>query len=83
MKKILALLTITALLTGGTIAMSNELEQPFKKGEINPYNKYFTGTTYLTRLSENDCIWNSSIANVTFDPGEQTGINIPEVKFSW
>ncbi len=72
MKKILALLTITALLTGGTIAMSNELEQPFKKGEINPYNKYFTGTTYLTRLSENDCIWNSSIANVTFDPGART-----------
>lgn len=72
MKKILALLTITALLTGGTIAMSNELEQPFKKGEINPYNKYFTGTTYLTRLSENDTIWNSSIANVTFEPGART-----------
>ena len=34
MKKILALLTITALLTGGTIAMSNELEQPFKKEKL-------------------------------------------------
>ena len=48
------------------------LEQPFEQGEINPYNKFFTGTTYLYRLSENDEIWNSSIANVTFEPGART-----------
>ena len=52
--------------------MSQELNQPFKKGEINPYNKYFSGTTYLNRLSANDDIWNSSIANVTFEKGART-----------
>ena len=52
--------------------MANELEQSFQKGDVNPFNKYFTGTTYLTRLSENDTTWNSSIANVTFEPGART-----------
>lgn len=72
MKKILLTLLFTILFTGGAIVMSKEYEQPFKKGEINPYNKYFTGTTYLYRLSENDNIWNSSIANVTFEPKART-----------
>lgn len=72
MKKLLMLLVLTIFITGGNLAMSQELEQPFKKGDINPYNKFFTGTTYLTRLSENDSIWNSSIANVTFEPKART-----------
>lgn len=71
-KKLLMLLVLTTFITGGNLAMSQELEQPFKKGDINPYNKFFTGTTYLTRLSENDSIWNSSIANVTFEPQART-----------
>ena len=50
-KKLLMLLVLTTFITGGNLAMSQELEQPFKKGDINPYNKFFTGTTYLTRLS--------------------------------
>ena len=72
MKKIFNLLFCTLLLIGGNIAMSETLEQPFKQGEINPYNKFFTGTTYLSRLSENDDTWNSSIANVTFEPNART-----------
>lgn len=72
MKKILITLLCTILFTGGAIVMSKEYEQPFQKGKINPYNKYFTGTTYLYRLSENDNIWNSSIANVTFEPKART-----------
>ncbi len=72
MKKILLTLLFTILFTGGAIVMSKEYEQPFQKGKINPYNKYFTGTTYLYRLSENDNIWNSSIANVTFEPKART-----------
>ena len=72
MKKLLMLLVLTIFITGENLAMSEELEQPFKKGDINPYNKFFTGTTYLTRLSENDSIWNSSIANVTFEPKART-----------
>lgn len=70
MKK-LFLIAAIFLITGG-ITMSQELNQPFKKGEINPYNKYFSGTTYLNRLSANDNIWHSSIANVTFEKGART-----------
>ncbi len=51
---------------------SKELEQPFKKGEINPYGNFFTGMTYLERLVANDNVWNSSIANVTFEPKART-----------
>ncbi len=59
------------MITGG-ITMAKELNQPFAKGEINPFSKYFTGTTHLQRLVEKDDIWNSSIANVTFDKGART-----------
>lgn len=54
------------------IQESEEFKQPFSQGELNPYSKFFTGTTYLFRLSEKDDIWNSSIANVTFDKGART-----------
>ncbi len=70
MKKILLLL-LAFMITGG-ITMGKELNQPFAKGELNPYNKFFTGTTHLQRLVEKDDIWNSSIANVTFDKGART-----------
>ena len=70
MKKILLLL-LAFMITGG-ITMGKELNQPFAKGELNPYNKFFTGTAHLQRLVEKDDIWNSSIANVTFDKGART-----------
>ena len=70
MKKLLLIL-FAIIITGG-ITMAKELNQPFAKGEINPYNKFFTGTTHLQRLVERDDIWNSSIANVTFDAGART-----------
>ena len=70
MKKILLLL-LAFMITGG-ITMGKELNQPFAEGELNPYNKFFTGTTHLQRLVEKDDIWNSSIANVTFDKGART-----------
>lgn len=60
------------LIIGGNIAMADDLEQPFDKGAVNPYGKYFTGTTYLSLLSNNDNIWNSQIANVTFEPKSRT-----------
>ena len=76
MKKLLLFLFCTILIFGGNKAMSENvkqpLEQPFAQGELNPYNKYFTGTTYLHKLSANDDVWNSSIANVTFEPGART-----------
>ena len=51
---------------------TDELNQPFKKGKINPYNQFFTGTTHLNMLVEKDDIWNSSIGNVTFNKGSRT-----------
>lgn len=71
MKKLL-LVFMAFILTGGAITVAKELEQPFAKGEINPYSKFFTGTTHLQRLVAKDDIWNSSIANVTFDKGART-----------
>lgn len=50
----------------------SEVDTVFEQGEPNPYGKFFTGQTYLTRLSANDAVWNSSIANVTFEPGART-----------
>lgn len=44
----------------------------FPQGEINPYNKYFTGTTYLTMLSGRDDVFNAPIGSVTFEPGART-----------
>ena len=44
----------------------------FEQGEPNPYGKFFTGQTYLTMLSNEDDVWNSSIGNVTFEPGART-----------
>lgn len=60
------------LLTGGTMVTAKDIKQPFDKGEINPYNQYFTGTTYLNMLCTKDDVWNSSIGNVTFEAGART-----------
>ena len=70
MKKLLLVL-LAVMITGG-ITMAKELDQPFAKGELNPFGKFFTGTTHLQRLVERDDVWNSSIANVTFDKGART-----------
>ena len=73
MKRIFSIFVFTSFfITGGSMAIANNLEQPFRQGELNPYYNFFTGTTYLSRLSENDTTWNSSIANVTFEPDART-----------
>ncbi len=65
--------TIKALkLLKETEQNAEDLTQPFEKGAINPYNKYFTGTTYLNMLVSKDETWNSSIGNVTFEKGART-----------
>ena len=48
------------------------IDTVFEQGEPNPYGKFFTGQTYLTMLSNKDEVWNSSIGNVTFEPGART-----------
>ena len=73
MKKILyGLLLLSILTIGGISVMAEELNQPFVKGEINPYSKFFTGTTHLNMLVTRDDVFNSSIGNVTFDKGART-----------
>lgn len=37
----------------------------FDRGELNPYGKYFTGTSYLNMLSLDGVV----MGNVTFEPG--------------
>ena len=48
------------------------IDTVFEQGEPNLYGKFFTGQTYLTMLSNKDEVWNSSIGNVTFEPGART-----------
>ena len=46
--------------------MKEELQTiPFGLGEVNPFNKYFTGVSYLNFLNKEGV----SVANVTFEPG--------------
>ncbi len=46
--------------------MKDELSHvPFGLGEVNPYNKYFTGVSYLNPLSKGAL----GVFNVTFEPG--------------
>lgn len=70
MKKLLLVL-LAVMITGG-ITMAKELDQPFAKGELNPFGKFFTGTTHLNMLVTRDDVFNSSIGNVTFDKGART-----------
>ncbi len=71
MKKQFFALVMSLVLLGGSV-MAAELNQPFAKGEINPYGKFFTGTTHLNMLVTRDDVFNSSIGNVTFDAGART-----------
>lgn len=71
MKKFLLIL-MSLIIAGGNLVMAEELNQPFAIGEINPYSKYFTGTTHLNMLVTRDETFNSSIGNVTFDAGART-----------
>ncbi len=48
------------------------IDTVFAQGEVNPYGKFFTGTTYLTMLSQKDDTFNAPIGNVTFEPGART-----------
>lgn len=72
-KKALTIITAILMLTGGISAMAADtFEQPFAMGDVNPYGKFFTGTTHLNMLVTKDDTFNSSIGNVTFDAGART-----------
>lgn len=66
-------ITLINILPEGNKNMKKaDIDTVFAQGEPNPYGKFFTGQTYLTRLSANDTTWNSSLANVTFEPRART-----------
>lgn len=52
-------------------AMEQNPELVFPKGE-KITNNNFTGTAWLQMLVNNDSIYNTSIGNVTFEPGART-----------
>ncbi len=79
MKKILPLILCAAISTAaaGASAAAAEIKTAphdtvFTQGPVNPYGKFFTGTSYLHMLSENDSVFNAPIGNVTFEPGART-----------
>lgn len=63
---------IAVLIIGGIYIMTETNNQPFEKGEINPYSEFFTGETHLNMLVSKDDVFNSSIGNVTFEKGART-----------
>lgn len=72
-----ALLSAAGLAQGKLKEEKNDMKKApidtiFAQGEVNPYGNFFTGTTYLTMLSEKEGTWNAPIGNVTFEPGART-----------
>ena len=68
----LCVLTAFSTVVGAQEMKKAPIDTVFNQGEPNPYGEFFTGQTYLQRLSANDDVWNSSIANVTFEPSART-----------
>jgi quercetin dioxygenase-like cupin family protein len=69
-------ISMTVLLVGCTnhrneTANEQETESVFPKGE-KITNSNFTGTAWLQMLVNNDSIYNTTIGNVTFNPGART-----------
>ena len=58
--------------TGAVEMKKAPIDTIFPQGEPNPYGKFFTGQTYLSRLSAKDDVFNAPLANVTFEPGART-----------
>lgn len=48
------------------------IDTVFAQGDVNPYGKFFTGTTYLNMLNAKDDVFNAPLGNVTFEPGART-----------
>ena len=67
-----SMLVLTSNISGANNMKKAPIDTVFEQGEPNPYGKFFTGQTYLKRLSANDEFWHSSLANVTFEPKART-----------
>lgn len=80
MQKLMKSLAVVAIALSSSLAMAGDkvevtkapIDTVFAQGPVNPYGKFFTGTSYLTMLSENDATFNAPIGNVTFEPRTRT-----------
>ncbi len=68
-----ALTSAAALASGAAGSLSaapipKDFDTVFPQGPVNPYGKFFTGTSYLTMLNT-EPVFNCPIGNVTFEPG--------------
>ena len=68
----LALSFLTIITAGAAEMKTAPINTIFGQGDVNPYGEFFTGRTYLQGLVARDDVLNSSIANVTFEPGART-----------
>lgn len=71
-----ALASAAALASGAAGSLSaapipKDFDTVFPQGPVNPYGKFFTGTSYLTMLNT-EPVFNCPIGNVTFEPGCRT-----------
>lgn len=60
------------LLGCGVVAATLAQDLPFEKGELNPYSKYFTGTTYLNTFDDAQGGRSANASLVTFEPCSRT-----------
>ncbi|SHL62258.1 (R)-mandelonitrile lyase [Flavobacterium pectinovorum] len=67
----LSCIIMAALSCNGTKENHSDENVVFPKGK-KVGNTNFTGTAWLTMLTENDTIYNTQIGNVTFEPGART-----------
>lgn len=77
MKKLALLLVATAIFTSACATDTQQynkapIDTVFGQGELNPYGKYFTGTSYLNPLIGMDEVLKFPASNVTFEPCTRT-----------
>lgn len=80
-KKTMSLIVCVLVIGGGFLQAKNKekkmtkkspIDTVFAQGDVNPYGKFFTGTTYLNMLNAKDDVFQAPIGNVTFEPGART-----------
>lgn len=60
------------LILGVSTMADENFTQIFERGEINPYAKFFTGTTYLRTFDDGNSGRKVNTSNVTFTPCSRT-----------
>lgn len=61
-----------AAASASSAPIPEDFDTVFEKGPVNPYGRFFSGTSYLTMLNEADETFNCPIGCVTFEAGART-----------